>query len=80
MDRAIGPVLNTILEAIDEEEWLDPETERKVWELEASLSEMLKMRGITRYTIPFKDWPEITILHEGTDVTLRQDVLDEQSG
>ena len=46
-----------------------------MWELEASLSEMLKMRGITHYTIPFKDRPEIAILHEGSDATLRPDVL-----
>jgi hypothetical protein len=35
------------------------------------------MRGITHYTIPFKDRPEISILHEGTDATLKREVLDE---
>lgn len=35
------------------------------------------MRGITHYTIPFKDRPEICILHKGDDITLRADVLDE---
>ena len=59
--------LVTMLEAMSTDEWLDPETERKMWDLDDSLSNMLKLRGITHYTIPFKDRPEISILHLGAD-------------
>ena len=41
------------------------------------LSNMLKLRGITHYTIPFKDRPEISILHLGADRALQADVLDQ---
>ena len=37
--------------------------------------DMVKLRGTTHYTIPFKDRPEISILHQGADM-LRRDVLD----
>jgi radical SAM superfamily enzyme YgiQ (UPF0313 family) len=66
-----------LIEKFDEDEWLDPEMERRIWDLDASVSEVLKMRGITHYTIPFKDRPEICILHEGDDITLSQEVLDQ---
>jgi radical SAM superfamily enzyme YgiQ (UPF0313 family) len=66
-----------MVESFAEEDWLDPEMERRIWELDDAVSNVLKMRGITHYTIPFKDRPEITILHEGTDATLRREVLDE---
>jgi radical SAM superfamily enzyme YgiQ (UPF0313 family) len=66
-----------MVEALDEDDWLDPEMERRVWDLDDALSQVLRVRGITHYTIPFKDRPEISILHEGNDLTLRQEVLDE---
>jgi len=66
-----------MIERLDADEWLDPETERKMWELDEAMSQVLKMRGITHYTIPFKDRPEISILHAGSDATLQREVLDE---
>lgn len=65
-----------MVEALPENEWLSPETERKVWDLDDAVSNLLKMRGITHYTIPFKDRPEISILHLG-DTALDREVLDE---
>ena len=64
-----------MVEAMSADEWLNPETERHVWDLDDALSNVLKQRNITHYTIPFKDRPEISILSLGTP-TLRADVLD----
>jgi anaerobic magnesium-protoporphyrin IX monomethyl ester cyclase len=64
-----------MIEAMLEEEWLDPETERRMWDLDDALSTVLKQRNITHYTIPFKDRPEISILHLAKP-TLNQEVLD----
>lgn len=66
-----------LIEGFDEDEWLDPETERRVWDLEEAVSNILKMRGITHYTIPFKERPDICILYKGTDATLREELLDD---
>jgi hypothetical protein len=65
-----------MVEAMDEDTWMDPETERRIWDLDDALSSVMKQRGITHYTIPFKDRPEISILHLGSQA-LRRDVLDE---
>jgi len=65
-----------MIEAMSADEWMDPETERRIWDLDDSLSSILKARGITHYTIPFKDRPEISILHLGSQA-LRRDVIDE---
>jgi radical SAM superfamily enzyme YgiQ (UPF0313 family) len=65
-----------MVEAFTLDEWMDPEMERRIWNLDDAASKVLQMRGITHYTIPFKDRPEISILHAGTDLTLRQEVLD----
>jgi radical SAM superfamily enzyme YgiQ (UPF0313 family) len=54
-----------MIEAMSETEWLDPETERRIWDLDEALSNILKARNITHYTIPFKDRPEIAILFAG---------------
>jgi hypothetical protein len=51
--------------------------ERRMWELDEALSNVLKMKEITHYTIPFKDRPEISILYKGSDFSLNRDVLDE---
>jgi radical SAM superfamily enzyme YgiQ (UPF0313 family) len=64
-----------MVEAMSEEEWMDPETERRMWDLDDALSNVLKQRNITHYTIPFKDRPEISILHLAKPA-LSQDVLD----
>ena len=69
--------LVAMVEAFTEEEWMDPEMERRIWDLDDAVSQVLRLRGITHYTIPFKDRPEISILHEGSDATLRRDLLDE---
>jgi radical SAM superfamily enzyme YgiQ (UPF0313 family) len=66
-----------LVESFNEDEWLDPEMERRMWELDEALSNVLKMKEITHYTIPFKDRPEISILHKGNDFSLDRDVLDE---
>ena len=50
---------------------------RRVWDLEEAVSNILKVRGITHYTIPFKDRPDICILHKGNDITVRKEHLDE---
>jgi hypothetical protein len=65
-----------LVESIPADEWLNPETERRMWDLDDALSTVLKQRAITHYCIPFKDRPEIAILHKGT-VLLRKEVLDE---
>ncbi|HEY1248838.1 MAG TPA: radical SAM protein [Nitrososphaera sp.] len=64
-----------LIEAIPDEEWMDPETERRMWDLDDALSNILKQRNITHYTIPFKDRPEISILHLAKP-TLEQEVID----
>jgi hypothetical protein len=69
--------LVAMVEAFTEDEWLDPEMERRMWELDDALSNVLKMKEITHYTIPFKDRPEISILYKGSDFSLNRDVLDE---
>ncbi len=48
-----------VVEAMSTEEWLNPETERRMWDLDDALSNVLKARGIRHYTISFKDRPEI---------------------
>ncbi len=65
-----------MIEAMPADVWLNPETERKMWDLDDALSNVLKLRDITHYTIPFKDRPEISILSLGKP-TLEKDVLDE---
>jgi radical SAM superfamily enzyme YgiQ (UPF0313 family) len=65
-----------VVESIPADEWLNPETERRMWDLDDALSSVMKQRGITHYCIPFKDRPEIAILHQGTTL-LRKEVLDE---
>ena len=47
-----------------------------MWDLDDAVSDLLKMREITHYTIPFKDRPEISILHLG-ESALGREVLDE---
>jgi len=65
-----------MIEAMAPDEWLDPETERRLWDLDDALSNVLKPRQITHYTIPFKDRPEIAILFLGKDRALSKEVLD----
>jgi radical SAM superfamily enzyme YgiQ (UPF0313 family) len=65
-----------LVEGMSLEEWMDPENERRLWDLDDSVSSILKQKGITHYTIPFKDRPEISILHLGAQA-LRRDVIDE---
>lgn len=64
------------IEAMTPDEWAHPETERRLWDLDDAVSTVLKARGVTHYTIPFKDRPEISILYLGRQA-LRRDVLDE---
>jgi hypothetical protein len=59
-----------MLEAITPEEWMDPEMERRIWDLDDALSKILKARNITHYAIPFKDRPEIAILSKGMEMNL----------
>lgn len=73
-----------MIEAMSPEEWLDPETERRMWDLDEAVSNVLKKRNINHYTIPFKDRPEISILHLGDnkagehkEVTATVAVVDE---
>jgi radical SAM superfamily enzyme YgiQ (UPF0313 family) len=63
------------IEGLTADEWLNPETERKMWDLDDALSNVLKVRGVTHYTIPFKDRPEISILYLGS-AALKEEVLD----
>jgi radical SAM superfamily enzyme YgiQ (UPF0313 family) len=65
-----------MVEGMNEDQWMDPENERRMWDLDDALSSILKQKGVTHYTIPFKDRPEISILHLG-DAALRREVLDE---
>jgi len=65
-----------LAEAMPADEWAEPETERRLWDLDDALSNMLRQRGVTHYGIPFKDRPEIAILHKGRP-SLEREVLDE---
>lgn len=79
LDNEASPLYEQMirmLEAIPEDEWLDPEIERRMWDLDDALSNVLKIRDITHYTIPFKDRPEIAILYQGNQA-LEREVLDE---
>jgi radical SAM superfamily enzyme YgiQ (UPF0313 family) len=72
-----------MIEAMTPEEWVDPEAERRIWDLDDALSKILKQRNITHYTIPFKDRPEIAILylsqqhHEAEHVARTLKTVDE---
>lgn len=63
------------VEAMPAEEWWHPETERRMWDMDEALSSILKQRGISHYGIPFKDRPEIAILHLGSR-SLKNEVID----
>jgi radical SAM superfamily enzyme YgiQ (UPF0313 family) len=63
-----------MVEAMPEDEWLDPESERRMWDLDDALSNVLKKRNITHYTIPFKDRPEISILYLAEDTQHHKNV------
>jgi radical SAM superfamily enzyme YgiQ (UPF0313 family) len=79
LDNEASPVyreLINMVESFDEDDWVDPEMERRLWDLDAAVSELHKARNITHYTIPFKDRPEICILHKGADRTLPKETLD----
>jgi len=68
LDNEAAPVYADLvkkIEAMSAEEWSNPETERRMWDLDDEASESLKKRGIAHYHMPFKDRPEITILYEG---------------
>jgi radical SAM superfamily enzyme YgiQ (UPF0313 family) len=60
--------LVNMLESMTADEWMDPETERRIWDLDDALSQILKARNITHYAIPFKDRPEIAILSKGCEM------------
>lgn len=65
-----------MVEAIPMEEWWLPETQQKLLEINHAVSNMLQMRGITHYSIPFKDRAEIAILMKGREF-LEKEVLDQ---
>jgi radical SAM superfamily enzyme YgiQ (UPF0313 family) len=79
LDNECSPLykeLVELVEALPAEEWLSPETERRMWDLDDAVSNLMKMRHISHYTIPFKDRPEISILYVG-ETALGREVLDE---
>lgn len=79
LDNEASPLyaeLVKMLERMPAEEWQDPETERRMWDLDDALSSVVKIRGITHYTIPFKDRPEIAILALGNEQVLDKELLD----
>jgi hypothetical protein len=47
-----------------------------MWDLDDALSGVMKRKGVTHYTIPFKDRPEIAILHLA-EQAIDREVLDE---
>lgn len=65
-----------LVEGMSEEEWAAPETEQMMWDLDDSLSKIMRRNGVTHYTIPYKDRPEISILHLG-EQAIDRDVLDQ---
>jgi len=65
-----------LVEGMSTEEWTAPGTEQRLWNLEDALSQVLKQRRITHYTIPYKDRPEIAILHLA-EQAIEREVLDE---
>jgi hypothetical protein len=68
--------LLNMVDALDADAWLDPETESRIWDLDAAISEILKMREITHYSMPFRDRPEITLINKGNDTPLSEDLID----
>ncbi len=79
LENEASPMYAELVKLVEEmstDEWLDPENERRLWDLDDALSNVMKQRGITHYTIPFKDRPEIAILHLGQQA-LDKEVLDE---
>ena len=56
-----------MVEAFNEDEWTRPGDGAPHLGSRRRLSKVLRMKGITHYTIPFKDRPEISILYEGSD-------------
>jgi len=79
LDNEASPLyaeLVKLVEGLSADEWADPETERRMWDLDDALSNILRQRGVTHYGIPFKDRPEISILHMGRP-SLEREVLDE---
>lgn len=80
LENEASPVYSELVrmvEDISEEQWFDPETEREIWALDEATSCLMKRKGVTHYTIPFKDRPEISILHLAEAHSLDRDVLDE---
>ena len=73
---ALYAELVNMVEAMSLEEWSDPGTERRMWDLDESVSQIWQQRGVTHYTIPFKERPEISILNMKTP-SLAKEVLDE---
>jgi radical SAM superfamily enzyme YgiQ (UPF0313 family) len=65
-----------IVENLSEAEWKMPDTKSKLWDLDASLSNVIKLREINHYTIPFKDRLDICILHVSKP-SLEKELLDE---
>jgi len=65
-----------MVEGMSLEEWSDLGTERRMWDLDDAVSQIWQRAGITHFTIPFKDRPEISILHVGNP-SLEKEVLDE---
>jgi radical SAM superfamily enzyme YgiQ (UPF0313 family) len=65
-----------MVEDMPPDQWLNPDTERQMWDLDDALSKLMKLRDLTHYTIPFKDRPEIAILFVGKHA-LERDVLDQ---
>jgi radical SAM superfamily enzyme YgiQ (UPF0313 family) len=79
LENEASPMYEALVKLVEDmsaEEWQDPETERRLWELDESVSSVLQARGITHYTIPFKERPEISILHVGEELALDREVLD----
>lgn len=79
LENAASPIyaeLIAMLEAISPAEWADPETPKRLLALDESLSNVLKVRKIPHYGIPFKDRPDISILH-CAEWRLEEEVMDE---
>jgi radical SAM superfamily enzyme YgiQ (UPF0313 family) len=77
---AAAPVyaeLVKMVEAIGGEEWSDPEMERRIWDLDESISKVLQANGVTHYAASFKDRPDYAILQKGREMTMRREFLDE---
>jgi radical SAM superfamily enzyme YgiQ (UPF0313 family) len=64
-----------LVEAIPGQEWHEPDATKHLFDIESSVSFLLKKQNVTHYHVPFSDRPDISILHCARPV--ERETLDE---